>query len=896
MTKITADPRTVYLIDGSAYIYRAYHAIAPLSTKTGLPTNAVLGFTNILLRVLRDRQAGYVAVAFDAKGKNFRHDMYPDYKANRPPMPEDLVVQLPYIRKVVTAHNILSLEQSGVEADDLIASATEKLVRHKIPVVIISGDKDLLQLIGPYASLWDPMNDRWYDRQAVHDKYKVEVEQLLEFFALIGDSSDNVPGIPGVGPKTAQKLLNQYGSLEGIYASIGELGKGKVAERIIEGRQKASLSRQLISLRFDCEVPDKSDAYKLQTPDFDALRQLYRELEFTRLLREEVPARMLETSGFVLASGANDLSAVCERLRGASLLTIDLETSSLDPLVAEIVGIALATDSHAASYLPVGHRHADGSLLPDQLDRDAVLQALSPFLTDRNLPKLGHNIKYDYAVFRQAGITLEGPLWDTMLASYLLDPSRRSHKLDTLSEEFLSRRLTSFEEVTGKSGRDDAFVLVELEAAKNYSCEDVRATFKLWELFRPEMEAQGLWSLFSEVETGLIPILAEMERTGILVDSDELKRLSIDFSTQLGQLENDIFQMAGQEFNINSPRQLGEVLFDKLKLPHGRKTKTGYSTDVKVLEKLARYHELPAAIMSHRMLTKLKTTYVDKLQEQIHPLTGRIHTSFNQTVAATGRLSSSNPNLQNIPIRTEEGMRIRRAFVAKAKSIFLAADYSQIDLRVLAHYSEDKELIAAFLEGEDIHRRTAAEVFWVNPELVTREMRRVAKTINFGIVYGMSAFGLASQLDVSRKEAATFIDRYFAHYKGVKKYMNAIVEQARKDGWVSTLLNRRRMLPDIASSNKVKREFAERTAINTPIQGTAADIIKLATLAVDQFLGKQGLRGKMVLQIHDELVLEVPSEELDVTAAGVKKAMESVMQLRVPLVVNIKSGGTLADV
>lgn len=896
MNKEKADPRTVYLVDGSAYIYRAYHAIAPLSTKAGLPTNAVLGFTNILLRVLRDRRAAHVAVAFDAKGKTFRHDLYSEYKAHRPPMPEDLAVQLPYIRRVVAAHNILSLEQAGVEADDLIASASGKLARADIPVVIISGDKDLLQLVGPKVCLWDPMNDRWYDRQAVQEKYKVEVEQLSDFFALVGDTSDNVPGIAGVGAKTAEKLLNQYGSLEGIYAAADKLGKGKMAERIVVGQPDALLSRQLINLRFDCPVPDRPEAYTLQKPDVEALRELYRELEFTKLLREEVPARMLETTGFALAAEQKDLHSFCERLKDAPFLTIDLETSSLDPLVAEIVGIAVAADAERVHYLPVGHRQADGERLAGQFDQATVLHTLRPFLADPNLPKLGHNIKYDYAVLRQAGVTLAGPLWDTMLASYLLDPSRRSHKLDTLSEEFLDRRLTSFVEVTGKSGRDDAFAFVDLDSAKNYSCEDVRATFLLWERFRPRMEEQGLWPLFSEVETGLIPILAEMERTGILVDREALKGLSAEFNSQLQQLENDIYRRAGESFNINSPKQLGEILFEKLKLPHGRKTKTGYSTDVRVLEKLARYHELPAVIMSHRMLTKLKSTYVDKLQEQIHPLTGRIHTSYNQTVTATGRLSSSNPNLQNIPIRTEEGMRIRRAFVAPQKKLFLAADYSQIDLRVLAHYSEDEALVADFLAGEDIHRRTAAEVFWVSPALVTKEMRRVAKTINFGIVYGMSAFGLASQLDVSRKDAATFIDRYFSHYKGVKRFMNTIVEQARRDGWVSTLLNRRRMLPDIASANKVKREFAERTAINTPIQGTAADIIKLATLAVDVYLRKRKLGGKMVLQIHDELVLEVPEEELDETAAGVKRAMESVMELRVPLVVNISNGRTLADV
>jgi len=896
MSDKNTENRAVYLIDGSAYIYRAYHAIAQLTTKNGLPTNAVFGFTNILLRVIRERKARYLAVAFDAKGKNFRHELYAAYKANRPPMPEDLAEQLPYIKEVVAGHNILSLEQQGVEADDLIASAALELAGQGIDVIVVSGDKDLLQLVSERVRMWDPMNDRWYDREAVKKKYNVSVDQLLEYFALIGDSSDNVPGIAGVGAKTAEKLIGEFGSLERLYAETDSLGKGKMKERLLEGREAAFLSRRLIRLHSDCPIPDKLEEYELREPDTEHLRHLYRELEFNRLLREELPAPAMDAAEFSLVKSEAELEALVTQWEKAPYLAVDLETSSLDPLIADVAGISISAGTAGAWYLPLGHLLEDGSPAAGQLDRKAALETLRPLLCDPRLPKLGHNIKYDYAVLFEQGVAMQGPLWDTMIASYLLDPIRRSQKLDILSEELLERRLTSFQQVTGNDKRPEAFLYVALDAAKDYSCEDVRATCLLWELLRPQLEELGLWELFADLETRLIPVLAAMERKGILVDAQELKELSEDFRRQLTELESRIYQLAGSEFNINSPRQLGEILFEKLKLPHGRKTKTGYSTDVKVLEKLARIHDLPAKIIAHRTITKLKTTYVDRLQEQVHPLTRRIHTSYNQTVTATGRLSSSNPNLQNIPIRTEEGMKIRHAFIAPPGSLFLSADYSQIDLRVLAHYSQDEALLEAFRNGEDIHRRTAAEIFWVNPELVTKTMRRVAKTINFGIVYGMSAFGLSSQLDVSRKEASTFIDRYFTHYRGVKRFMEEIVEQARKAGYVSTLLHRRRMLPDISSSNRVKREFAERTAINTPIQGTAADIIKLATLAVDAFLREKSLQGRMVLQIHDELVLEVPEQEIEETSQGLRQAMESVMKLLVPLEVNLSVGKNLAEV
>lgn len=886
---------TVYLIDGSAYIYRAYHAISPLSNSNGLPTHAIYGFTTILLRVIREKEPAFLAIAFDHKGPTFRHVLYEEYKANRPAMPDDLVCQIPYIRKIARAYNILSLEQQGMEADDLIASAATKLAGRGSRVVIISGDKDLLQLVDDDIVVWDPMTDKLMTREAVHDKYHVEPEKLNDLFGLIGDSSDNVPGVPGIGPKTADKLINQFGSMDGLYENIELLSQQKLKEKLLAFQQQAFLSKKLIALKKDVEVPDHPEAYRLPAPDQEKLHALFTELEFSRLLKQEASARPMETRGFSLVADREELQALCRSLHQASFLVLDTETTSLDPLSARLVGISLCAETKNAWYIPLEHRDAVGAVLPGQLGLADVAEFLGPLFEDSRLPKIGHNIKYDYQVLKEQGLTLRGPLCDTMIASYLLNPSRRSHSLDDLAREHLQLGLTSFSQVTGNDKRPDAFSYVPLDAARDYSCEDAVSTCMLWELFAPQLRELNLWELFEKLEMPLVPILARMEETGIQIDPQILSYMSHEFGEKLAELEKKIFVLAGEEFNINSPKQLGAILFEKLRLPMGRKTKTGYSTDVSVLEKLAAYHELPAAVLEHRSVGKLKSTYVDKLATLIHPRTGRVHTSFNQTVTATGRLSSSNPNLQNIPIRSPEGQRIREAFVAPRNTVLLAADYSQIDLRVLAHYSQDQTLVEAFRAGKDIHTQTAAEIFRVHPSLITPQMRRVAKSINFGIVYGMSAFGLAGQLNISRKEAQTFINRYFDLYSGVKKFMEEIIAQARRDGFVTTLLQRRRQLPDINSSNKTIREFAERTALNTPIQGTAADIIKLASLRVHDLLTQANLSGKLLLQIHDELVFEVPENELKATCAVVREAMENVMQLAVPLLVNLSWGANLAE-
>jgi DNA polymerase-1 len=912
----------VYLIDGNAYIHRAYHAIPPLSNRQGLPTNATYGFTNILLRVVRERNPRYLAIAFDAKGPTFRHELFTDYKANRSAMPDDLAVQLPSIKAVVKAYNILTMEQPGLEADDLIAASALRLAGQGHPVIIVSGDKDLLQLISDRITLWDPMMDRVMDAAAVEAKYKVPPQRLTDLFALIGDSSDNIPGVAGIGPKTAEQLINEFTSLEGIFDHLGEIKRQKLRESLAESREIAFLSRDLVKLKDDVATPSAISDYQLPAPDTAELTRLFTEFEFSRLLPEKEALQPLATERFHLVGTEDELTEMICALRRSPYLVIDTETTGLDTLTAELVGISLCgagggqaplteggsvqsplvsdgggleVDYPEAWYLPISHQDRDGNLQPGQLPLARIAEMIGPLVSDPRLPKIGHNLKYDYAILKNHQLPLQGPLWDTMIASYLVDPTRRSHKLDTLSAELLDIRMTSFTEVTEASKAPDCFRFVETDAAKNYSCEDVIAAERLWRYFEPRLDQLKLWPLFNHVETPLIPILAEMEESGILIDCEGLQAISTDLGQQIKTLEERIGLIAGP-FNINSPKQLAEVLFERLGLPHGRKTKTGYSTDSGVLEKLATIHELPRLIIEHRNLSKLKSTYVDKLPTMVHPRTGRLHTSFNQTVAATGRLSSSEPNLQNIPIRTPEGQRIRATFIPAPGCRFLAADYSQIDLRVLAHYSADQALIQAFCDGEDIHRQTAAEIFRIDPQRVTGEMRRVAKSINFGIVYGMGAFGLSEQLHISRKEAATFIERYFDHFVGVKTFMERIIAQAKRDGFVTTLLGRRRDLPEINSSNKNLREFAERTALNTPIQGTAADIIKLATIKVHRDLVTHGLSAKLLLQIHDELVLETPSAEIAQTTHIVQEAMETALDLDVPLLVNITVSDNLAKV
>jgi DNA polymerase-1 len=884
----------IYIIDGSSYIYRAYHAIAPLSNSKGEPTHAVLGFINMVKRLIREKSPDYLAIAFDSRGPVFRHRLYDKYKANRPSMPEDLSVQIPYIKQFVAAANLTTLEEEDVEADDIIASVVKRFTALGHRVVIVSGDKDLLQLISADVVMWDPMKDKIMDENAVMEKYGVPPEQLLDLFALIGDSSDNVPGVPGVGQKTAEKLISDFASLDGLYAHVDELKKSKMKEKIIEYRDQAYLSRELINLKSDVAVPEQLDSYVLQQGNDEQLGEIYTRLEFANLLKGIDTSTGVPTDGFVIVRDRAQLAELVSTLQDAEVLVVDTETTSLNARKARLVGISLCCTLEKAWYVPIGHLDDTGNLAPGQLDMQEVRDTLLPFLLSAISTKIAHNLKYDYTVIRQQwGIELGGPLADTLIAAYLIENEGRSLKLDALCLQ-RGLKMTSFEEVVQGDKREDCFAYVDIEKAGMYSCEDVYGTLLLWREFHPVLGERDLMQLFQQVEMPIVTILAEMETAGICIDPAVLADLSLEFTGKLKILEEQIYALAGHAFNINSSQQLAQILFEEQGLPHGRKTKTGYSTDVKVLEKLSHKHELPALILRYRTLAKLLSTYVDRLTQLQDPTTGRIHSSFNQAVTATGRLSSSDPNLQNIPIRTEEGNRIRAAFVPGDGLVFLSADYSQIDLRVLAHYSQDKALLSAFRSGEDIHARTAAEIFGISPMLITSEMRRVAKSINFGIVYGMSSFGLASQLDIDRKEAQRFIDRYFRLYTGVQKFMTDIVVLAREKGYVTTLLGRRRSFPEINAKDRTRREFAERMAINTPIQGTAADIIKLAMIECSNVLKAKGLAAKMLLQIHDELVFELPEAELEKTRPIIQTAMEHALALDVPLIANFSVGKNLA--
>ena len=884
----------IFVVDGSAYIYRAYHAVAPLTNKAGLHTHATLGFVNMIRRLIKDNSPAHLVVAFDSRGPVFRHEMYEAYKANRPSMPEDLAEQIPFIKQFVKAEGILLLEEQGVEADDIIASLVKKFASKECGVTIVSGDKDLLQLVDDTVVMFDPMKNKTMDVAAVEEKYNIQIKQLLDMFALIGDTSDNVPGVPGVGPKTAQKLLGEYDTLDILYEKVESLKKSKMKEKIIANREQAFLSRELIRLKEDVEVPGEISDYLLGEGNSSELEQLFTELDFSRFLKKaaESAVKKIATDGFHSVTTLEQLEELRLCLQDCDQLVVDTETTSVDARTAQLVGISLCTDLKNAWYIPLGHLDDSDALVEGQLQISDVIPVLEPFLTSSDIVKIGHNLKFDWTVLKAQTDIDMWPLADTMVAAHLLEIDR-SLKLDDLCLDF-GFQLTSFDEVVEKDKRPNAFAYVSMERACHYSCEDVYGALVLWNTFGERLAENELDFLFYDIEMKLVPVLAQMEIRGICVDNTVLAELSLQFSESIDALEKEIYQHVGHEFNINSPKQLGVVLFEELGLPHGRKTKTGFSTDVKVMEKLAASHPVPALILKYRTLAKLKSTYVDKLVLLKAEDSGRVHTSFNQTITATGRLSSSNPNMQNIPIRMEEGNRIRRAFVPKEGMVFLSADYSQIDLRVLAHYSGDDSLTQAFLAGDDIHSRTAAELFNVSPMFVNPDMRRVAKSINFGIVYGMSAYGLSQQLSISRTEAQRFIDKYFHLYAGVKQFMIDIVEKTRIDGYVTTLLGRRRTVVDILATNKNKREFAERMAINTPIQGTAADIIKCAMIRVEGELAKNGLGAQMLLQIHDELVFEVSENEVDKTKEIVCQVMEAAMELDVPLRVNCEVGKNLA--
>ncbi|GFE57640.1 DNA polymerase I [Geobacter sp. AOG1] len=883
-----AEQPTLYLIDGSSYIYRAYYAIRHLSSPSGFPTNALYGFTQMLLKVLKDRKPEHVAVVFDVGRVTFRTEIYPEYKANRSAMPDDLVPQIAPIKEMVRAFNIPALELAGFEADDIIGTIARHCEREGLATVVVTGDKDLMQIVSDKVTLLDTMKEKASGIRDVEERFGVGPDRVIDILGLAGDTSDNIPGVPGIGEKTAIKLIQEFGTLDELLARAGEV-KGKMGEKLRVFAEQARLSRRLATI--DCQVPIhyRLDDFALSPPDNKRLAELFKEYGFTTLMKELTSTATLSSEQYRAILDTSAFDRLMAELKAAPAFAVDLETTSLNPLEAEIVGISVSCREHEAAYIPVGHCYPGA---PDQLDRQEVLAELASLLTDPARPKIGQNLKYDYQVFRVNGVEMEGIWYDTMLASYLLNPARSSHGLDSLSVEHLDHKMISYTEVTGKGKEQVNFAQVPVEKATTYSCEDSDATFLLHRLFLPRLKEAGLEGLFFELEMPLVMILAEMELAGVKLDLPLLARLSAGFGTQMGELEGRIHALAPGPFNINSPKQLGEVLFEQLKLPTGKKTKTktGWSTNVEELERLAEEHEIARLILTWRSLSKLKSTYTDALPKLVDPTTGRVHTSYNQAVTNTGRLSSSDPNLQNIPVRSEEGRQIRHAFIAEKGHLLLSADYSQIELRVLAHLSEDRVFCDAFARDEDIHTRTASEVFDLFPEMVTPEMRRQAKTINFGVIYGQGAFSLAKQLGVARKVADEFIAHYKERHAGAMAYLDSCVRQAEGKGYVTTILGRRLPIPDIASSNGNIRSFAQRNAINYPIQGSAADIIKQAMVKVFNRMRREGLASRLIMQVHDELVFEVPEAEKMVMEQLVRHEMEHAVPLRVPLKVDINYG------
>lgn len=883
------DDRTLYVIDLSGYVFRAYHGVGPLSSSKGEPTNATFGVTNMLNSLVRNQRPAYLAVAMDSKGPTFRHERYPAYKANRPPPPPDLSQQMARCREVAEAYAIPVFQREGVEADDLIASSVKLAKAAGLKVVVATGDKDLMQLVDDDVMVWDAMRSRIFGVTEVTEKWGVAPTLVGDLLALMGDSSDNIPGVAHVGEKTAAKLLGEFGSLDGIYRSLDKL-KGKVKENLTLHEADARLSRELVALKDD--VPMAFDLAALRYGGYDKarLKALLQDLEFTRLAdavdaasaspAAAAPAQPDVVHEAVLTEEALDAAIAACRAKG--WFAVDTETTSLDTTEALLVGVSLSWKPLHGVYIPIEHRVIGD---PAQLPRALVLDKLRPLFADASVTKAGQNIKYDDVILRRAGVPVSGFVFDTMIASYLIDPERHSHKLDEIAKSELGYEMIPYEAVT-KTGKGPqlTFDQVDIARATRYAAEDAEVVCRLVERLRPKVEGGGMWELMRDVELPLARILGRMEEAGVLLDVAKLKSLSNAVGKDIARLEREAHDLAGKPFNINSPKQLEVILFDELKLPVVKRTKTGRSTDAEVLEELSDKHALPAKILEVRGLVKLQGTYLDALPLLVGR-DGRIHTSYNQAVAATGRLSSSNPNLQNIPIRTPIGREIRGAFIAPEGFEILAADYSQIELRVLAHLSHDPILVDAFQRGEDVHARTAMEVFKLPREQITRDMRARAKTVNFAVIYGQGEGSLSKQLGISREEAGAFIAGYFETFATLKRYMESEVEKARAGEGVRTLLGRRRFLPDLGSSNRALRLAAERMATNTPIQGTSADIIKLAMIAVDRRLRETGSRARMLLTVHDELVFEVPTEERDALAALVRETMEGVMKLDVPLVV-----------
>lgn len=895
-------PQTLYILDGSYYIFRAFHAIRELRNSSGFPTNGLFAFTNMLVSVIRDHRPTHLAVAFDPPGGSFRREIYPEYKANREAPPEELKQQLPFFRDIVQALSIPIIEIPRYEADDVIGSLVKHRGRDGLDVVILSGDKDLFQLIDDKTVMVDSMRGKRVDLAEVEERFQVGPELVASVLALAGDSSDNIPGAVGVGEKTAGSLLKEFGSIEGIYKNIDKVRGPKRRENLKAFEEQVPLSLELTTIKTDVPLDLDWSELALDNPDFDHFDELCRRFEFRRL-----PGQLREL--FEELNGAADSAAdsepeyetifsleeldrALESIRRAGVMSIDLETTSLEPLDAQIVGIALAWEGGHAVYVPVAHVDL---LSPEQLELEPVLERLKPMLEDPSLPKIAQNARYEIRVLGSYGIKLQGLANDPMIAAYLVNPNRRRYGLDALALDWFGHKMATFEEVAGKGKSQKRFDEVSVEVASHYGAEDADYTLRLAEVLSEEMKQVEQTQLFDEVELPLVSIIAGMESTGVLVDTDYLSELRAEFQGRISTLQDKVYEAAGEEFLLSSPAQLGKVLFEKLELPVKKRNKTGPSTDQAVLEELAPLHPMPQLVLEWRQLTKLQSTYVEALPKLVHAKTGRVHSSWQQTGTSTGRLSSAQPNLQNIPVRSDEGLRIRKAFITEPGWSLLSADYSQIELRLLAHMSREPMLIEAFQRGEDIHRRTASQVFEVEPEEVTRDQRDAAKTINFGVMYGMGANRLAKTLAISRAEASQFIDRYFDRLGGVRDFFDDQVARASQLGYASTLLGRRRAIPELGRSNNRDRALGERLAVNAPIQGSAADLIKVAMVRLNDRIIERGLSGRLLMQVHDELVLESPDSELPELRELLKVTMEGVMELAVPLVVDLEVGPNWAE-
>jgi DNA polymerase I len=915
------NPRPdLVLVDGSSYLYRAFHALPPFSNSRGQPTGAVFGVLNMLNKFLKDYDPERIAVVFDAAGKTFRDELFAEYKAHRPPMPDDLRSQIDPLFEAVKGMGLPILRESGVEADDVIGTLACAAARQNLSVLISTGDKDMAQLVSPKITLINTMSGTVLDRDGVKAKFDVFPEQIIDYLALVGDSSDNIPGIDKVGPKTAAKWLGQYQTLDTLIAEAANVG-GKVGENLRAGLGTLELARKLATIRTDVALPVTVDELKRRAPDLPALRELFSRLELRSLLKQldggaepaggaagdpTAPAGPSAVAAVPTIDGAAravaaaprmyetinteaELDAWLARLRAAPMFAFDTETTSLEYMKAEIVGVSFAVAPGLAAYLPLRHDYAGA---PEQLDRDSSLARLKPLLESEQHVKVGHHLKYDAHVLANHGIQLRGIGFDSMLESYVLNSTTIRHDMDSAAEKYLGIRTIHYEDVAGKGAKQIPFSQVPVDKAAEYSAEDADVTLRLHQVLWPQIAAVPvLKSLYEDIEQPLVPVLMRMEEQGVLLDRQMLRTQSNELAKRLMELLGEAHQEAGAPFNLDSPKQLCTILFEKMQLPVLRKTPTGQpSTAEDVLEELAETYKLPKLILEHRSLSKLKSTYTDKLPEQINARTGRVHTSYHQAVAATGRLSSQDPNLQNIPIRTLEGRRIRQAFVAPPGHVLLAADYSQIELRIMAHLSQDEGLLRAFAGDQDIHQATASEVFGTPLEQVTDDQRRSAKAVNFGLIYGMSAFGLAAQLGIARGTAQEYIDRYFARYPGVKRYMEETRAQAKAQGYVETVFGRRLYLPDINARNKQFQQAAERAAINAPMQGTAADIIKRAMIAVDAWCGTGARGARLIMQVHDELVLEVRDERIEEVTAMVRGHMMAAASLRVPLKVDAGTG------